>query len=1362
MPATAGSQVLTSVRTVGGLLPADMLLRIAEGKDVSGSRPADYHVVGVRSVQDAAERHWDFLKGTWRALRGELGDAGHDPSGLAIQNWLLPLFEEHGFGRLEHIPAGIPSSDGTATFPVTYRWRHVPVHLAGWDTDLDHRLPAGGLPPQSMLQECLNRSDVHLWGVLSNGRQLRLLRDSSALAGAAYIEIDLEAMFDGELVNEFLLLYRLLHVSRFEIPDGAAPSACWLEKWRIEAIEAGARALDHLRDGVADAIAHLGTGFLRHPANHQLREDLDADLFERALLRLVYRLLFWFVAEDRDALLHPNADQTARARYRKYYSAARLRASALRRTGTSHGDLWRAVRLIFNALGDEDGLPRLGLVGLGGIYDDIGTDQILRGLELSNEHLLKAIKSLARVYDKSAKRWRRVDYQNLGAEELGSIYESLLELVPKWSKEKREFLLDVMPGNERKSTGSYYTPTSLIDCLLDSTLDPVLDDAQKRAEVLATNAGTDPSLAIADTLLAVTVCDPACGSGHFLVAAARRIAKRLAAVREHNPEPTVEALRAALRDAVKHCIYGVDVNPMAVELAKVSLWLEAMEPGKPLGFLDAHIRCGNALIGSTPALIDTGIPEKAFKPVEYDDAQWAASLARANADDRPDQDELFGDRFIFSQSNEDLARQLAPIADAPDGSLHDVHRQAATYREWEQSPENEHNRQVADAWCAAFVWLKTKDAPPAIVNRVFRALREQGIEGISPATATEIARLKSEYGFFHWHLEFPDIFLVPGDADPGVDPTTGWFGGFMCMLGNPPWDKVDFEDKKYFSTVEPSIAALAGQKRRARITEWERENMNEATRYQAARRKVKATFLFASSSGSFPECAKGLTVKGVNSLQTDRLFAERFAAITAPTGRVGCIIPTAIATGAGGQYLFRDFTERGAVASLYDFENRKPLFPHVHTSQRFCLLSLAGKAMHEPAARYAFFLEDTSDLGDPGRVFELSPEEIGLINPTTGTLPIFRTRRDAELTAAIYRRIPVLWNEDSSDGNPWGVVSKRLFDMTDDSDLFRARESLEASGWHLHGNIFTRGGKRMLPLYEAKMVDFFNHRAADVIKSEVAVNRQNQPRYLTVDELRDPGRFAMPLHWIAEDGLIPTRRNGRDVEVAGVSERLAEVEWERKWLCGWRKVTASTNERTAIPAFLPRVAVGITFPLMFPLASPTLVAALIAAQSSLVFDFVSRQKIGSTDMNLFIWKQLPVPAPATLEPYTSFLTPRVLELVYTACDMTPLAHDLGDAGGPFTWDEERRFLMRAELDAFFFRLYGIERDDVDYILETFQTETGGLKHNDIARYGSYRTKETVLEFWDRMAAADAAGVPYETPITPSPGRGQRHPALNDT
>jgi hypothetical protein len=909
-----------------------------------------------------------------------------------------------------------------------------------------------------------------------------------------------------------------------------------------------------------------------------------------------------------------------------------------------------------------------------------------------------------------------------------------------------------MPGNERKSTGSYYTPTSLIDCLLDTALDPILDDAQKRAEVHATATETDPATAIAEQLLSVTVCDPACGSGHFLVAAARRIAKRLAMVREHNPEPTLEVLRTALRDVVSRCIYGVDINPMAVELAKVSLWLEALEPGKPLGFLDARIKCGNALIGATPTLMVDGIPDDAFKPVEGDDKEWAASLRRANAKDNAQQSELFADQDIFFQSNEKLAEQLTQIARAPAGSLGDVHRQAAAYHAWEESPEYRQARQVADAWCAAFVWLKTKDAPPAIVNRAFRALREHGSGAIPPATSIEIERLHSEYNFFHWHLEFPDIFRVPDGADSSVDPATGWSGGFTCVLGNPPWEKLEFEDKKYFSSVEPSISDLAGQKRRIRITAWERENPAEADRYRAARRRVKSTLLFASSANVFPMCAKGLTVKGVNSLQTDQLFAERSAAITAPVGRLGCIIPTAVATGASGQYLFGDLTQRGGVVSLLDFENQgKRFFPAVDSRYRFCLLSLTGKAMREPTARFAFFLRDTADIDDADRVFALSPEEIALINPNTRTLPIFRNRREASLTAAIYRRIQVLWDETKRDGNPWEITVKRLFDMTDDSDLFRTRERLEADGWHLRGNVFTRDGKRMLPLYEAKMTHYFDHRW----NSYYGTGNEDR-RGLTVSEKQDPSAYAEPRYWVDEDGPIPTRRNNKDIRVPGVSERVADMKWDRAWLCGWRWVSNATNERTAIPTFLPRVGAGNSLSLMFPNVSSVLVAALIATQSSLVFDFVSRQKLGGINMQVFIWKQLPVPAPARLESHTGFLTPRVLELVYTAHDMTLLARDLGDDGAPFVWDEDRRAQIRAELDAFFFRLYGIERDDVAYIMETFPI----VKSNDLAKYGSYRTKEMILAFYDCMAAADAASVPHESTITPAPGLGPRHNGLS--
>ena len=347
MSATASSQVLTSVRIVGGLLPADMLTRIAEGKDVSGVPPSRLPrrrrplrpgrrrtALGLPQGRLARPARRDRRRRT-RPVPGSPSRTGccRCSRSTASAAWSAPRRN--------------PVDDRAATFPVTHRWRHVPIHLVGWDTDLDQRPAGGGLPPQSMLQECLNRTDEHLWGILSNGRQLRLLRDSTSLAGAAYIEIDLEAMFDGELFDEFVLLYRLLHVSRFEVPDGAAPSACWLETWRTEAIEAGARALDQLRDGVQDAIAHLGTGFLRHPANAGSARTWTRTCSSARCCAWCTGCCSGSSPRTATSCSHPDTDETDQAPVRRSTSPpAGSATSALRRIGTSHGDLWQAVRLI--------------------------------------------------------------------------------------------------------------------------------------------------------------------------------------------------------------------------------------------------------------------------------------------------------------------------------------------------------------------------------------------------------------------------------------------------------------------------------------------------------------------------------------------------------------------------------------------------------------------------------------------------------------------------------------------------------------------------------------------------------------------------------------------------------------------------------------------------------------------------------------------------------------------------------------------------------------------------------------------------------------------------------------------------------
>ncbi|GGZ02512.1 Eco57I restriction-modification methylase domain-containing protein [Streptomyces poonensis] len=1340
MSATTRNRVFTAVHTVGGLLPADMLVRITEGKDVPGSEPADYGLPSSRSVRDEAERSWEYLKPLWRDLREHLpedtetGVPAADPTGRAGADWLAPLWRELGFGRLTALgTTGVTAdSDADRTFQVSHRHHHVLIHQTAWNADLDRRPGgAGTVPPQSMLQECLNRTEAHLWGILTNGRQVRLLRDSSALATASYVEFDLEAIFDGELFSEFVLLYRLLHESRFAVAEDAAPSACRLERWRTEAIASGTRALDQLRKGVQKAITTLGTGFLKHPGNRELRETLDVGAFHYALLRLAYRLLFLFVAEDREVLLSPSADETARKRYATYFSSARLRRHARRRRGTAHGDLYQALCLVLSGLGSDDGLPELGLPGLGGIFDDTEADQVLRGLSLSNEPLLEAVRALSIVRDAASRRNRVIDYRHLDAEELGSIYESLLELVPRHNATDRTFELVELAGNARRTTGSYYTPSSLIECLLDATLDPVIDDAVKRGEIRATRSGRpDAGPAVVEELLNLTVCDPACGSGHFLVAAARRIAKRVAAVREQNPEPTIDAVRHALHEVVARCVYGVDLNPMAVELAKVSLWLEALEPGKPLGFLDAHIKHGNALIGATPALLAGGIPDDAFKPVEGDDKKIASALRKRNAAERGGQLSFHTEERIWV-SNAAFAESVREITGARADTLRDVRLQSSRFRELEQSADYLRAVRIADAWCAAFVWPKWQGAPTPVTEGVFRDLQSPGV-GIPAGTNEEVIRLAGQYGFFHWHLEFPEVFRVSAAADTGTDPSAGWAGGFSCVLGNPPWERIKLQEQEFFAQRDRSIAnAPSAAARKRLIAALPTTDHKLFAEFVAAKRHAEGESHFLRIGGRYPLTGRG-------DINTYAVFSESNRTLTGPHGRMGVIVPTGIATDATTQFFFKELVRTGSLSALYDFENRGGLFPDVDSRMKFSVLSLVGHAQREPVARFAFFLHDTSDLDDTDKTFTLTPEEITLLNPNTGTCPVFRSRRDAEITLGIYRRIPVLIEEETGE-NPWNVSFMRMFDMSNDSHLFHTREELEATGWLLKGNIFSKDDARMLPLYQGMMASFFDHRAASVTRSSTAAKRLNQPQPSTRADHSNPDFAPLPGAWVAEHE-VPQAPNG--------------------WFMAFSSITAPTNERSFTPYALPRVAVGNSAPVLRFGSRHHLLPCLLANLSSYALDYVARLKIGGTNFNFFYVNQFPVLTPDQLAPHRDFITQRVSELVYTSHDMKSFADDVSDMAAPFRWDESRRQLIRAELDALFFHLYGIARDDAAHILDTFPI----VRRKDEATYGTYRTKELILAEYDHMATAGLTlenplvdGGNYTSTLTPPPGRGPRHP-----
>lgn len=782
-------ELFPCVRVEGAILPTDLLQRVAAGdRSLDGLRPEDYHLVGEK-VNEATSNAWTRLSRVWQEFRPALDQpASPADDSLTLKKWLLPFWNELRYGQLDAVK---PFEIDGKLYPISHLRYRSPIHLVSFRQDLDKRIETGDgkrPSPHGMVQELLNRSDDHLWAFVSNGLKLRVLRDNIRLTRQAFVEFDLQAIFDGKAYADFALLWRLCHESRVkpekvggEGGPSDSPSDCWLERWSKAAAELGLRALEQLRDGVERAIEALGRGFL-HPQNAELirwlkEREPHAQEYYRQLLRVVYRLLFLFVAEDRELLWDKNkVPEAVRDRYTNYYSTARLRRIAEQTRGTPHTDLYQALELVLRPLG-MGGCPHLGLSELGGLFDPAGTPN-LSGCVIGNADLLEAVRALSIVSD--GKSQRSVDYRNLGSEELGSVYESLLELRPQFTPEPASFVLKTVAGNERKTTGSYYTPTSLITCLLDAALDPVLDEAAGKP---------DPEAAI----LNLKVCDPAVGSGHFLIAAAHRIARRLAAIRTHEEEPAPDAVRSALRDVIGKCVYGVDVNPMAVELCQVALWMEAMEPGKPLSFLKHHIQQGNALLGSTPALLTKGIPDAAFEASEGDEKPYCREWKRKNQEQ---QDERWRGQTNIEDllpQRDNFSAEMAVLDTLPDDTPEQVRAKGERYEQLaSESNYRTSGRFLADVWCAAFVWRKAKgvfDYP--ITERTFRQV-EANPHTIPPWMYDEVVRLRNQYKFFHWHLAFPGVFRPPAEAEKPDNELMGCCGGFDAVLGNPPWVRQEF------------------------------------------------------------------------------------------------------------------------------------------------------------------------------------------------------------------------------------------------------------------------------------------------------------------------------------------------------------------------------------------------------------------------------------------------------------------------------------------------------------------------------------------------------------------------------------------
>jgi hypothetical protein len=1413
-------------RSLPGMTPADYhvagSIRLNEAATAAYSRALTY---------------WKSFRKKFDALTAS--DSG---TTLTRDEWLLPLFDCLGYGRLQTKRSitidskDYPISHGWEDHvPIHLLSARLPL-----DKRTQNVSGAATRSPYSLVQELINRSAKHRWGFVSNGLKFYVLRDNASLTRSANIEFDLETMMDGEYHADFTVLFLICHQSRLEIqpnpivdnkgtgrkttkaakptksgtkvsekpakyaldlddddveesefsddeeaveieePTRLGPENCWLEAWTKLAGEQGTRAKERLRDGVQLAIQTFGAGFYTCSSNAALHQrlrsgELSTQDYYRQLLRLVYRLLMLMVAEDKRTesgqnLLHPiDTPAHIRDRYNRFYSVARIRKLANERRGTPHRDLYESLKTTFLKL--RDGYAPLGIPGIGSfLFSDTATPD-LDSAQITNEALLDAFRHLCFTDDATGRGGsirRAVDFGNLGSEELGSIYESLLELHPEIDSQDGPFVLRTAAGNERKTSGSYYTPTSLINCLLDSALDPVVNqaiDVPDREEAKR-------------RLLILKVCDPACGSGHFLIAAANRMALHLARLETQDTEPTTLQIQHAKRQIIGRCIYGVDINEMAVELCKVSLWMEALEPGKPFSFLENHIKCGNSLIGATPLLLNAGVPEAAFNSIDGDDTTVCAQLKKNNKRERTEYKSGQGYLFELYYRQGNMADGFVKLSAADDESLDAINEKEKQYEDLIKGTPYLNARFWADSWCATFVWEKA-DSDLGRLCPTERTLRdiERNPNSASSLMREEVRKLADQYKFFHWHLAFPDVFFLSETHERAENVRTNWNGGFDIVLGNPPWERLKLQEKEWFSDRVPAIAAASNTARRQKlITELHRTAPEIIGEFSNARRHSEGSSHFVRHSNAFPLCGRG-------DVNTYTLFTELNRHICSIRGRIGCIIPPGIATDDTTKFFFQDLIENQCLVSLFAFINEARLFPIDHRN-KFALLTMSGDAGVERSADFAFGLYLPEEIKDGYRVFSLSVDDIALLNPNTRTCPIFTSNRVGELTKLIYRRLPVLSNE-SNETAGWNVSFTRMYDMSTDSKNFHTKEVLRSASAGILPNQYMMDTDLLFPLYEGKMIWQDDHRFGTYDGQTEAQARAGKLPELSHSDKADPLNLPIPRYWVSE------------MEFKSRPEKISRA----LFFYGFREVTNAILLRTIVFAIIPPVPVGHKVPLLHIDAETKLSASFYSGFNSFVFDFVARQKIGGVSMSYFVMRQLPVVPKKRYSQIASWCTrtleevflPCVVELAFTSWDLFAFAAECNYDGPPFRWDEDRRFQIRCELDSAYFVLYlgskgewgsrkgevnreGVNepllemfptpRDAVSYIMDTFPI----VRRKDEAKYGEYRTKRVILEIYDQMTEVIEANETirtanpdksedelrpllrsYQSPLNPPPG-----------
>ncbi len=1223
----------------------------------------------------------------------------------ARTKWMLPLFKELWFNpdfRREDI---LVNDDEKLRFHFSHRgWSSdsAPfIHMVAPAQDLeeasdgkDGEVVRRGRTrsPHDEMQAYLNVTNKCKWGIVTNGILLRILREYFHTTTKGYVEFDLENIFRERSFTDFRAMYRMVHASRF-LPDqdGISP----LEQFYKESVAAGVKVGENLRQNVKKAIEALGNGFLTPELIKKMIEDEEfCKAYYAELLRVVYRLLFLLFAEQRAML------PTKESLYIEEYSITRLRHKAEERHGKDdHKDLWEGLKVTFHML--KKGCPPLKFFGYNGSLLDDAELPKLSQLSCKNEDLLEAVRNLTLIEEE--KVLKRINYLDLGVSEIGSIYESLLDFSPRvftfdqqLNDEKvtaNTFVLDPR-GIVRKTSGSYYTSPRLIDELIKSALKPVVQDKLSKA------------LEKEKALLTIKVCDPACGSGAFLIAANNYLGKELAKLRSTQAEPSDKEVRIATRDVLQHCIYGVDLNPMATELAKVSLWINSCVEDMPLNYLDHHIKCGNSLIGVTQQLVNKGIPDEAFISLEGYDRNFASRIRSKNAFERKNK------LMVEFQSAEPYAQatDFALLDDLIEKSPEDVEEKKKRFINLITSERWQLTNVIADAWTVPFFWqLDGNSEPPT--DATLRLIKSKGIRSTEHRLLEAIGVIAKKHRFFHWQLEFPDVFK---ESD----------GGFDCVMGNPPWEVLMPMSLEFFSRYDSNFKSY-DKKKAAEVMDELLKDKTIDKNWSIYTREFELIGNFVRNSGAFSLLEKGVVgVGGV--LNTYRLFLERFLQLVRKNGIFSVIVPSGFHTDLGTKSLRRYLFEHFEILGLYCFENRLKLFP-IDSRFEFELLS-AKKANITNTIPAVFMIHDPKEIEE--KTINIPLDLIKKFSPDNFSIMEIKSQKDIEVLNKCFmypllgEKIRLSWNF---------ALNTREFNMTLERYLFNTD--------HI-GTV----------LYEGKMIWQFNSlfdEASYWVSTEIGRKDRIRKEIKMIDS-NDRNKF---LAYIGNVNPLVYKLYSKQEDTECSKENI-NLHYENYRIV-LRSIASKTNERTLISTIIPKnkfighslfCVIPISFNLDCALKrtqnfrecftknlSSSDALYLTAILNSFVVDYIIRQKTTTNLTSNFLY-ELPVPRTTEGNFFYDQIVPRAARLICYTKEFEELWKEvyrsswelisLKDNGTSVleNWDQitaawtekcgvndfdsmkrdsGQRIQLRCELDALIAHLYGIDREDLEWILSNF-------------------------------------------------------------